>query len=105
MHLRSLGLVAALLLLGSASAEWVWGSRSSKSIKTTATPTAAPTKTPPGAPLSPFEEQLVDGLTGGDESIVAFTEEPDTLPVARVVKDAAVDSAKGERMGLGEGPR
>ena len=65
----------------------------------TPTPTAAPTETPPGAPLSPFEEQVVDGITGGDEGIIAFTEEPDTLPVARVVKQAAVDAATGERVG------
>ena len=100
MPLRSLGLVAVLLLFSSTSAEWVWGSRSSKALKTTpTTPTAAPTETPPGAPLSPFEEQVVDGLTGGDEGIIAFTEQPDTLPVARGVKQAAVDAAKGERVG------
>ena len=94
MKPRSFGLLAALLLLGNggASAEWVWGSRSSKSVKTTTTTTAAPSPSP-----SPFEEQVEDGITGGEETFVAFTEKPDTLPVATLVQGTSGDFAAGEK--------
>ena len=91
MRLRSMSLVAALLLLGNggASAEWVWGSRSSKSVKTTAAPSTTTPLPPIEAeedPGSPFEEQVLDGLTGAEDTFVAFTEAPDTLPVAKRVQ-------------------
>ncbi|KAF0312328.1 Phenoloxidase-activating factor 2 [Amphibalanus amphitrite] len=91
MKLRSLGLVAALLLLGndSASAEWVWGSRSSKSLKNTTDVPVTAASTVEAA--SPLEEQVVDGIIGAEDTFVAFTEKPDTLPVATLVQGTSGD--------------
>ncbi|XP_037081364.1 uncharacterized protein LOC119102112 [Pollicipes pollicipes] len=92
MQPRSVGLLAALLLLGNggASAEWVWG-RTSKAVKTAP---AQPTE-PAAAP--------VEEVTADEEGFVAFTEPPDTLPQAKVVQgtsgdfvaESALDSSRG----------